>query len=113
MSAMTAAQQGVFSAITGAFSVITPAQLSGFATAVGPIGVANMIPAFFEATSNNVTSGMLSAVNNSLLGAGTQAAQSAFVKLDEAPTNAAGNLASNFGSSSGAPADNAAPGDVV
>ncbi|MEZ0363572.1 hypothetical protein ACAG26_07680 [Mycobacterium sp. pUA109] len=84
MSAMTAAQQGVFSAITGAFSAITPTQLSGFATAVGPIGVANMIPAFFEATSNNVTSGMLSAVNNSLLGAGTQAAQSAFVKLDEA-----------------------------
>lgn len=85
MSSMTAMQQGASTAITSAFSVVTPAALSSFSSAVGPIGVANMIPAFYEATGNNVTSGMLTAVNHGMLGVSTEVAQSGYTKLDDAP----------------------------
>lgn len=84
MSAMTAAQQAASTAITSAFAVITPAQLASFSSALGPIGVANMIPAFFEATGNNVTSGMLTAVNHGMLGVSTEAAQALYTNVDSA-----------------------------
>lgn len=91
MSAMQLAQDGAFTAITTAFSIITPGQLSSFATAIGPLGVMNVIPAFFESTGNNVTSGLATGVNHALLGASTEVAQAGYVKVDGAQ---------NFGASS-------------
>lgn len=82
MAAMTAAQQAASAGITSAFSVVTPAQLSGFATALGPIAVTNMIPAFFEATGNNVTAGMGTAMNHAMLGVSTAAAQASYTMVD-------------------------------
>lgn len=84
MSAMQMAQDGAFTGITTAFSVITPAQLSSFATAIGPLGVVNVIPAFFASTGNNVASGLATGVNHALLGASTEVAQAGYVKVDEA-----------------------------
>ena len=72
MSAMQFAQEGVSTAITTAFSVVTPGALSGFASAIGPLGVANVIPAFFASTSNHA-----------LLGTSTEVAQAGYVKVDE------------------------------
>ena len=84
MSAMQLAQDGAFTAITTAFSVITPGQLSRFATAIGPLGVMNVIPAYFAATGNNVTSGLATGVNHALLGVSTEVAQAGYIKVDEA-----------------------------
>ena len=84
MTAIQLAQDGVFTAITSAYSFITPAQLGNFAAAIGPLGVANVIPAFFTSTSSNVTSGLATGVNHALLGASTGAAQAGYVKVDEA-----------------------------
>lgn len=84
MSAMQFAQDGAFTAITSAFSIITPTQLSSFASAIGPLGVMNVIPAFFESTGNNVTSGLATGVNHALLGVSTEAAQAGYVKVDDA-----------------------------
>ncbi|MFA4080862.1 hypothetical protein [Mycobacteroides salmoniphilum] len=83
MSAMQLAQEGVSTAITTAFSVVTPGALSGFASAIGPLGVANVIPAFFASTGSNVTSGLGTAVNHALLGTSTEVAQAGYVKVDE------------------------------
>lgn len=85
MSAITAAQQGASAGITGAFALVTPAELASISTALGPIAVANMIPAFYEATGNNVTSGMLTAVNHGMLGASTHMAQASYLHVDEGP----------------------------
>lgn len=89
MALVTGEQQAAFSAITSAYGTVTPAQLGMFATAMGPLGVANYTPAFFEATFNNVTSGLLTAINHSLLGVSTAAAQAGYVAVDSA-TSAAG-----------------------
>lgn len=108
MSAMTAAQQGASAAITSAFSAVTPAQLASFSSALGPIGVANMIPAFYEATGNNVTSGMLTAVNHGMLGASTEAAQSMYQNVDGG-AGAVGNAAGGAPGGGFAPGNDAAP----
>lgn len=84
MAAMQFAQDGVFTAITSAYSLITPAQLKSFAIAIGPLGVPNVIPAFFSSTGSNVTSGLATGVNHALLGASTGAAQAGYIKVDEA-----------------------------
>lgn len=115
MSAMTAAQQAASAGITSAFSLITPAQLASFSTALGPIGAANMIPAFCEATGNNVTSGMLTAVNHGMLGVSTEAAQAGYTKIDQAVGGGgsshggqpSGQPGGQFTGRDGAPADDA------
>ena len=66
--------------------MITPAQLSSFATAIGPLGVVNVIPAFFASTGNNVASGLATGVNHALLGASTEVAQAAKTRLAKNPT---------------------------
>lgn len=91
MALIEGAQQTAFSLIVSAFSAVTPTQLGMFATAMGPLGVANYTPAFFEATFNNVTSGMSTGVNHALLGASTAAAQTGYVNVDSA-TSAAGGV---------------------
>jgi hypothetical protein len=82
MQGLTAAQQAASTAITSAFSAVTPAQLSSFSMALGPIAVANMIPAMYESTANNVMSGMMTATNHALLGTATHISQAAVVAAD-------------------------------
>jgi hypothetical protein len=84
MQGVTAAQEAASSGITSAFSAATPAQLSSFATALGPLAVGNMIPAMFESTGNNVMQGMLTALNHSLLGTATHISQAAYTAADSA-----------------------------
>lgn len=111
MSAMTGAQQAASAAITSAFSLITPAQLASFSTALGPIGVANMIPAFYEATGNNVTSGMLTAVNHGMLGVSTEAAQASYTKVDDASGGGGSHGQAGNSQGGGFAPDNGAAGD--
>lgn len=84
MQALTAAQQGAASLISGAYSLVTPAELSSFATALGPLAAGNMIPSMFETTATNVASGMVTAGHHVGLGAATTAAQTSFTTADEA-----------------------------
>ncbi|OBJ52949.1 hypothetical protein [Mycobacterium sp. 1423905.2] len=84
MQGLTAAQEAASTAITSAFSMVTPAQLSSFSMALGPIAVANMIPAMYESTANNVASGMLTAANHALLGGATHISQAAYIAADSA-----------------------------
>ena len=84
MQGLTAAQQGAASMISGAYSLVTPAELSTFATALGPLAAGNMIPQMFETTATNVTSGLLTAGHHIGLGAATTAVQAAHTAVDEA-----------------------------
>lgn len=83
MPVITAAQQGASALITSAYSAVTPTELAGFATALGPIAAGNMTPAFFEATGNNVTTGMLTAANHAIQGAATDTAASTYTNVDQ------------------------------
>ena len=82
MQRLVEAQQAASTAITTAFSAVTPAQLSSFSAAMGPIAVANMIPAMYESTANNVMSGMLTATNHALLGVATHVSDAAQAAAD-------------------------------
>lgn len=82
MAVLTDAQQAASAAITTAFGAVTPAQMSSFSMALGPIAVANMIPAMFESTANNVASGMMTAAKHGLLGAATHISHAAQSNVD-------------------------------
>lgn len=82
MAAVNLLQQGAATGITTALSTVTSAELASFASALGPIAVTNMIPAYFEATGNNVTSGMGTAMNHALLGVSTEVAQATYTMVD-------------------------------
>jgi hypothetical protein len=82
MQRLIQAQQAASSAITTAFSAVTPTELSSFSAALGPIAVANMIPAMYESTANNVMSGMLTATNHALLGVATHVSDAAHTAAD-------------------------------
>ncbi|ORA11878.1 hypothetical protein [Mycobacterium asiaticum] len=82
MQGLVAAQEAACTAITSAFSTVTPAQLSSFSMALGPIAAANMIPAMYESTANNVMSGMLTATNHALLGVATHVSDAAHAAAD-------------------------------
>lgn len=84
MEGLKAAQEAASTAITSAFSVVTPAQMSSFSMALGPIAVANMIPAMYETTANNVTSGMLTAAKHGMLGAATHIVDATHAAVDAA-----------------------------
>ena len=75
-------QQGASSLITTAFSAVTPAQMSTFSMALGPIAAANMIPAMYESTANNVTSGMLTAAKHGMLGVATHVSEAGHAAAD-------------------------------
>lgn len=78
------AQEAASTAITTAFSAVTPVQTSSFAMALGPIAAANMIPAMFESTANNVASGMSTAAKHGMLGAATHIVGASHAELDTA-----------------------------
>lgn len=84
MEALTDAQEAAGTAITTAFGAVTPAQLSSFATALGPIAAANMIPAMFESTANNVASGMMTAAKHGMLGTATHIVGATHTAVDAA-----------------------------
>lgn len=111
MSGVTAAQTAASGLITSAFATISPAQMASFATAMGPLAVPNMIPAFFEAVSNNATGGVMTAATHGMLGAGTQASQAAYTNVDQSFDPVANTGANNFPAGVPQPADGAAPGD--
>ena len=82
LALQAAVQSGSAEAITAALSVITESELSSFCTALGPIAVANMIPAFIEATGSNMTGGLGTAMNHLLLAASTTAANATYAVTD-------------------------------
>ena len=84
MESLTDAQEAAGAAITTAFSAVTPAQMSSFSMALGPIAAANMIPAMFESTANNVASGMLTAAKHGMLGAATHIVGATHTAVDAA-----------------------------
>ena len=50
----------------------------------GPIAAANMIPAMYESTANNVMTGMMTAANHAALGVATHMSQAAYTAADTA-----------------------------
>ncbi|BDB43694.1 MULTISPECIES: hypothetical protein [Mycobacterium] len=82
MEGLIDAQDGASATISSAFGAVTPAVLASFSVALGPIAVANMIPAMYESTGNNVMSGMMTAANHAALGAATHISQGAYVATD-------------------------------
>lgn len=82
MEGLNDAQQAACAGINAAFSAVTPTVLADFSMALGPIACANMIPAMYESTANNVMSGTMTAANHGLLGAATHISQGAYVQQD-------------------------------
>ena len=84
MEQINDAQEAASTGITTAISAVTPTVLSSFSMALGPIAAANMIPAMYESTANNVMTGMMTAANHAALGVATHMSQAAYTAADTA-----------------------------
>lgn len=84
MEALTDAHEAASAGITGALTVVTPAQMSLFSMSLGAIAVGNMIPVMYETTGNNVASAAMTAAKYGAMSAATHSVDAIHTAVDGA-----------------------------
>jgi len=82
LSAVKAAHTAAGAAVETGYGSVTGPTLASIFAAYGPLGVTNVIPALAEGAGNNVTSGLLTALNHTLTGVSTEVAQATYLAVD-------------------------------